>query len=70
MSDNWQVADGVVRVAGSRTNLYVVFEGDSVCLVTPANTGIWIRSWRLSRTWAGRSPTCQQCCSLTLTSIT
>lgn len=33
MDDDWQVADGVVRVAGSRTNLYIVYDGASICLV-------------------------------------
>ncbi len=33
MDDDRQVAEGVVRVAGSRTNLYIVYDGDSICLV-------------------------------------
>lgn len=33
MDDDWQVAEGVVRVAGSRTSLYIVDDGDSLCLV-------------------------------------
>jgi glyoxylase-like metal-dependent hydrolase (beta-lactamase superfamily II) len=31
--DDWQVAEGVVRVPGSRTNLYILYDADSICLV-------------------------------------
>ncbi len=34
-----EVADGVTRVAGSRTNLYVVAEGGSICLVDTGYPG-------------------------------
>jgi glyoxylase-like metal-dependent hydrolase (beta-lactamase superfamily II) len=31
--DDWQVAEGVVRVSGSRTNLYILHDADSICLL-------------------------------------
>lgn len=38
-TDTTEVADGVVRIAGSRTNAYVIADGDDVCLVDTGYPG-------------------------------